>query len=537
MGMSKQCFYFLFFFFFSAQLFGQEDRYMVFFKDKASTPFSTASPELFLSQKSIQRRSRQGLSVSEMDLPVDPAYVNQVKAIGAKIKYSSKWFNGTLIEGTPQQKDLIAAMPFVQSVEFVAPGKTGTGGRLATHSKFANTTSSNEVTQIQNSILGLDEMQNAGFTGEGVLIAVLDSGFPNVNTNPAFAHLISEQRIKDSYNFSYGHANAFTGHPHGAQVLSIIAAKLPSSFTGGAYDANFLLYATEYTPNEYRVEEFNWTFAAERADSVGADIITSSLGYGYFDDPSMDYTSQELNGETAVISQAANFAFERGIVVVNSVGNLDSPSWQEIAPPADSENILSVGSIDVGYKRSNGSAFGPTSDGRMKPDVMAVGVNSAYVSTAGTVSSGSGTSYACPMITSLVAGVYQSWPELSAKEMVDLIREAGSHYFNPTNDYGFGVPTFKAVQNIMDFIITDPGILAYPNPVVDKLKIAMVPNDGHDVFLTLLDNLGNVVERFQYASNWNFNPFTLDMSSYSAGVYILKVSSKSTSSTKKIIKN
>ena len=536
MAINKSTTISFFVFFISGFLFAQENRYMVFYKDKTGTPYSISQPQQFLSTKSMDRRNGQGIAVTAQDLPVNPAYINDVKSTGAVVKYSSRWFNASLVEATSLQKNSIETLSNVLSVEYVAPGKTGDGGRIRAHSKF-DAAAASEASQNQNSILGLDEMHRDGLTGSGVTIAVFDTGFPGVNTNPAFADLFENSLLRDSYNFSYGQPNVYIGHEHGTRVLSIIAANLSPTFYGGAFDADFLLYATEFAPNEFRVEEYNWLFAAERADSAGADIISSSLGYNEFDDASMNYTIDDLDGETAVITRAANLAFLRGMVVVNAAGNFGNETWRFIGPPADGENVIAVGSIDKNYLRSNFSSFGPTTDGRIKPDVMAIGTSAASVTPAGTVAFGNGTSYACPMITSLIAGTWQNWPDLTAVEMVALIRQAGSKYFNPDNSFGYGIPTYQAIKNIFEFPVNGiTGIWVYPNPTAGELRIAVEPGSGNVVVVQVYSVLGQVMQQASYESIWNLNPFILDLATYTPGIYFVKVSTTNQIKTWRIIK-
>ena len=523
MVISKRTLLSLFFFLFSGRLLGQESRYMVFFKDKNGTPYSVAQPLQFLSQKSVNRRTKQGITILPQDLPVNPGYVAEVKATGAKMKYATKWFNGILMEATTDQKDLVKALPNVFSIEYVAPGKTGTGGRVRSPAKSAIALTESS-TKNQYTITGLDAMRIDGLTGANITIAVFDSGFPAVNSNLAFNHLIQDGRILDAYNFSYGNTNVFIGDDHGARVLSVMAANLPSDFTGGVVDASYLLYSTEFDATEFRVEEYNWAFAAERADSAGADIISSSLGYNTFDDITMDYTIGDLDGETTVISKAAMFASERGMVVVSAAGNLgNDSSWGLVAAPADVKNVIAVGSIDAQYNRSPSSSLGPTADNRVKPDAMAMGTSVAHVAPGGAISYGSGTSFSCPLITSLVAGVWQQWPDLKAIDMVNLIRQAGSKFFHPDNAFGYGVPTYQAIKHIMDYESQHVGITLYPVPIIKHLSIEANPADGSRVSVVIQNSMGQVWHNVSYELSWGSIPFTMDLEELPSGVYWVSI--------------
>jgi serine protease AprX len=311
----------------------QSNRYFVFFKDKVGTPFSISDPTQFLSTRSIERRQKQNISIIEEDLPVNPGYVSQVKTTGAKTFFTSRWWNGVLVEGDPATLAIVNALPFVKESRLVAPGTKLMGGRASKIKLRKNSTADQPVNQFQLEQLGIDVMQEEGYKGEGIFIAVFDSGFEGVNVSAPFADLFSENRINQTKNFVTNESNVYISDDHGTEVLSIMAAHASDSYLGGAYKANYFLYLTEDVSSEYRIEEYNWTFAAERADSAGVDVINSSLGYTEFDDPSMDYQTTDLNGNTAIVTQAARKAIDKGMLVVASAGNEGSSSWKFITPP------------------------------------------------------------------------------------------------------------------------------------------------------------------------------------------------------------
>lgn len=513
-----------------------EDRYMVFYKDKAGTAFSVDQPLEFLSQKAITRRINQNIAITSQDFPPNAAYVSSVRSTGAYVYYTSRWFNASLVEATAGELAAIQGLPNVDHVEFVAPGKVGTGGRIGSNSKFM-ADSPPPLTHQQTSMLGLDAMRADGLDGQGITIGVFDTGFPGVTANPAFVDIMLDERIRDFYNFAFGYPHVFLGNDHGARVFSILGGEL-TNFNGSAPKADYLLYATEYWATEYRVEEYNWLFAAERADSAGVDIISSSLGYTDFDDENMDYTYAEMDGETTVVTQAAQMAFARGIVVVVSAGNLGGTNnpWHFIAAPADGKDILAVGAVDFGLNRSGFSSFGPAADGRVKPDVMALGTATMHINPSGAIQTGNGTSFACPLIAGFAACIWQAHPELTAAELVDLIRKAGSQYFNPDFELGFGIPTYQAVKNIFE-LSEKNGMLLYPNPIVnDVAKIAFMPADGADIAYQVYNSVGQVVHEETYTSNWHLNPFEVNFSNLSSGVYLVKVKHGAESKTFRVIK-
>ena len=261
-------------------------------------------------------------------------------------------------------------------------------------------------------MLGIPQMHADGFRGEGMTIAFLDGGFMGVNTTAAFQELFNEGRYDDvvSHDFVRNTDNVFQYDDHGSQVFSVIAANIADDFTGGAYKANFQLFVTEDASSEYRVEEYNWLFAAERADSAGVDIISSSLGYYDFDIASMNYSTAQMDGKTAVVTQAAQWAADRGIVVVTSAGNEGNiPSWRIITAPADGADVVAVANLTPQGVASSSSSRGPAADGRIKPDLAALGSGVTVVQDNGAIGTASGTSLAAPLITSLIAGVWQNF--------------------------------------------------------------------------------------------------------------------------------
>ncbi|HMQ00313.1 MAG TPA: S8 family serine peptidase, partial [Cyclobacteriaceae bacterium] len=311
----------------------QQNRYMVFFSDKANTHHQINEPLSFLSAKAIERRQKQSISITVDDLPVSQAYVQSIKQLGVDVFFTSRWFNAALIQAEADQLTDIQNLAFVSQIEFVAPGeRLIRNGRKKLEEDVEDTdlgtTSAKQLIQ-----LGMGEMHADQYKGEGVNIAVIDGGFLGVDQHEYFALMRDQGRLKDTFNFVSNTNNPFSASQHGSMVLSAMAAYKSSDFIGGAYMANYYLYLTEDAPTEYRVEEYNWLFAAERADSAGVDIINTSLGYSWFDDSSMDYTPADMDGQTAVISIAAKMAFDRGMLVVTSAGNYGNNNWQVITAP------------------------------------------------------------------------------------------------------------------------------------------------------------------------------------------------------------
>ena len=500
----------------------QTCRYIVYFKDKVNTPYSLDQPQAFLSTRSIARRSHNGIALNQEDLPVTPTYVTQVKQLGAKVFFTSKWLNSLLIEANKATVSSIALLSFVTKTELVAPGKRLAGGRLK-QVRQRNGGSADQASYTQLKMLALDTMHNHRIHGEGVMISILDGGFPGVNSATPFQPIIAEGRIIMTRDFVTNSGNVYQFDKHGTEVFSVIAALLQGTFTGGAYKANYLLFVTEDVASEYRVEEYNWLFAAEKADSAGTDIIQSSLGYNLFDDSKMDYKISDLNGKTAIVTKAATMARDRGIIVVVSAGNDGNIGWHYVAPPADADGILAVGAVDVAGTKAGFSAFGPTADGRTKPDVVALGLNTAVIHPDGTLGTSSGTSLAAPLVTSLAAGLLQEYPELTAVELIQTIKLSANKSNTPNNQVGFGLPNYIAVKNYLESTKSGDNAFIFPNPVESSMHLAFKKLPDGLVELSLYDSQGKAISDPSITLDWLNNPLEISLANLEAGSYFLKV--------------
>lgn len=521
---------------------GQKNRYMVFFKDKAGTPFDVNVPSAFLSQKAIERRINHDVPVTEQDLPVNPAYVQLVRDAGGEVFFQTRWMNGVLIQAGEDVVAAVSALAAVDRVELVGiNAKLSVGGRKRNvHEKKSNKSST--VTDLQLKMLGMDQMHSDGFHGEGVTIAILDSGFEGVNVAGPFKHIFDEGRIDLtlSKDYVYNSGNVFQYDDHGTEVFSVIGAYQDGAFTGGAYEATFQLYVTEEVPTEYRVEEYNWIFAAERADSAGVDVIHSSLGYYDFDVNSMDYLKSQMDGETAVVTRAAQWAADRGIIVVTSAGNEGNASWQIITAPADAEDILAVANVDVNLIRANSSSIGPSADQRIKPDLAALGTATSVVEKTGTIGKSSGTSLAAPLITGLVAGIRQKYPALTNEQILEALRKSASQGNNPDNLIGYGIPNFRAVVNYLEPVSQLEDFEVVPNPFdsgTNFLTIRPKNPQVENCVIEILSSEGRSV--FQANPNFSFsnNVYAPDLSSLAQGLYFLRIRVNDRNYTFKLVKN
>jgi hypothetical protein len=521
--------------------YAQQNRYMVFFKDKEGIAYTTDNPIAFLSQGAVDRRILQGIDVDVRDLPVQQAYVEGVRGAGAKVYHTTRWLNGALVACEPSVINGIQSLPYVDRVEFVSPPPGGqSGGRRSFNLRSKNNQAGIE-TESQLAMLGIHRMHEADYTGAGVTIAVLDSGFPGVDKVPAFRHIFEGGRFAQSVSYDFVHhsADVFQYDDHGTEVLSVIGAQIPDAYTGGAFAASFQLFITEDVVTEYRIEEYNWLFAAERADSAGVDIIHSSLGYYDFDEPSMNYSLSQMDGKTAIVTQAAQLAADRGIIVVTSAGNEGNiASWRIITAPADAVDVLAIGGVNNAREKTNSSSVGPTSDNRIKPDLAALGMGVKVVKATGQISSASGTSLAAPLVTSLVAGVVQRYPDLTSREIIALLKQTASQATHPDNLLGYGIPNFQAVVNFQERVPQDNVFEIFPNPLKDD-TLTISPNDP-----TLIDSceieiisahgqsLGREMARF----DWLNRNYRANLSSLASGIYYVRVFAEKRRYTFRLVK-
>ncbi len=527
-------------FFLTLNLPAQDHRFMVFFSDKG-TVYSLEEPLEFLSQRAVDRRVRQGVSLIEQDLPVNPIYIQGLRDLGVNVWYSTKWFNGVLVETDSAQLTTIQSLSYVTGVEHVAPGplmpQTGKVKSFK-HKKRQVSGSRTQSTDFQNHILGIDEMHNSGFKGEGMLIAVFDGGFEGVNNAPAFQHLITGNRVQFAYDFVGNSSNVYRYDDHGTRALSVIGGNESGVFTGGAYEADFVLCVTEDVFSEYRVEEYNWAFAAEAADSAGVDIINTSLGYNIFDDARMNYTTDDLDGQTTVISQAASIAATKGMVLTMSAGNSGNVLWQKITAPADALDVLAVGAINSDSTKASFSSFGPSADQRIKPDVVALGVSTALINSNGTLVFNNGTSFSAPQVASLVAGFWQNNPELNYRQVIASIKNSGDQALNPDIEKGSGIPNFiRAGQVILelDEDRLQKAVTLFPNPLGQYLFLVS-KQPISEAWLTMHSITGQGVVESKLSNIKANQKIPVDLPALDPGVYIVTLRSDRHTQSFRLIK-
>lgn len=537
--------------FFTCSVLSGQDRYMVFFTDKAGTSFSTEAPLDFLSQRSLDRRALHDVNVTEQDFPVNASYVAMLESNGADVWFTTRWMNGALVTMDAAKATEIEGLSFVESVEFVAEGNVLSDTQVPfEYADDYPSINQTHTSDVQNAMLAIDALHDKNAKGAGVLLAVFDGGFAGANQTAIFSHLHNTGKVKATLDFVRNSGNPFQYSTHGTNVLSCIAGQYGSSYTGTAPNVDLILAVTEEGPTEYRVEEYNWLFAAEYADSAGVDIINTSLGYSTFDGnptdyPEMDYSYEDMDGQTTVITRAANMASDRGILVVTSMGNSGDTDistcqgngkWCYASAPADSPNVISVGATTADEDtRASFSSFGPTFDGRTKPNISARGSQTVVSGSSGILFENFGTSFSTPLIAGLAACIKQAYPELTNMEIKDLIENSGHLAGSPDNELGHGVPNAQTIITlegnfVLQTIEKELGIEIYPNPFAESLTIEN--SSFHTVYYVIVDSFGKKVSEG-----------TSDLGHVSVsipgetGLYFIKLQTNDFSETIKLLKN
>jgi subtilisin family serine protease len=445
------------------QLIAQVEDAWVYFKDKPNEATYMNSPITMLTQRALDRRSRYNISIDVKDVPIETSYVSQIKnSVGITIKARSKWLNALHVQGSENDIKNLLNLNFVESIYFAnkllnTVGKSADKSEIQPRNKEVELTTqfnygnaTNQIEMLQGHVL-----HENNFTGEGMQIAVIDAGFPNVDVFPAFQRIRDNNQILGGYDFVNRNENFYTGYYHGMSVLSTIAGYIDNQFVGTAPDAKFYLFISEDNVNETPLEESLWVEAAERADSLGVDLINTSLGYTTFDNPNYDYEYADMDGQTTFISRGAEIAASRGMIVVNSAGNEGNSSWNYISAPADANSVLSIGAVDAAETIASFSSYGPTSDGRIKPDVCAQGKNVYMINSAGNVAISNGTSFSSPVLTGVVACLWQAFPEKSNTEIIQLVKESSHLFASPTAQEGYGIPNFEAIYSLLSQDVND----------------------------------------------------------------------------------
>lgn len=509
------------------------NKYWVRFKDKNGSPYSVGSPNTFLSARSIARRANQGISVNMTDIPVNQTYINQVNATGAQVFQRSKWFNAAIvIVNSSAQLSAINSLTCVLNSAPVGRYVSTTANEVGTPSASAYktakvTTAYNygpSVTQVSQ--IGADCMHDLGYRGQNMVIAVIDAGFYQANTNAVFDSLYNEGRLLGTRDYVAGNSSVYEDFLHGANCLSLMAGNSPGNLIGTGPKASYWLLRSEDAATEKLIEENNWVVAVEFADSVGADITTTSLGYTEFDNSSYNHVYSDLDGRTSVISIASTMAARKGIFVLNAAGNDGSNAWHYIGVPGDADSICTVGAVDENGIHAGFSSVGPTADGRIKPDLSSMGQN-AYVCAPGyNFQSGNGTSYATPILAGAVACLWQANPTKTNMQILQALKATASKSGNPDNSYGWGIPNMCAAHNLMNGtnvsvneLIKAGSIKLFPNPTHSELNFEL---DEKPKEITITDVLGKTVT-FSLTEKGTTG-YTIHLSENAAeGVYFISI--------------
>lgn len=422
-----------------------EYRFRIQLSDKQQSPYALERPEEFLSSRALQRRERQGLPLDETDLPVSPVYLDQLRQAGLRIHCVSKWNNTVLAETADSLLgvSLSRHFAFVRSVRcvWVEPVKRPKG-QADRKEQVKNEGEAQEALYgnawQQCAQMKGDSLHRAGFRGRGMVVAVIDAGFYNADAISAFEGL----NLLGTRDFVNPHSDIYAENSHGMKVLSCLAANRPHYMVGTAPEASYWLLRSEDHNSEQPVEMDYWAAAVEFADSVGADVVNTSLGYASFDNRADNLHYWELDGESTLISRSASMAARKGMLVVCSAGNSGDGTWKKITPPGDACDVLTVGAVDRRGLNTSFSSVGNTADGRVKPDVCAMGGNCTVMGNDGAPTTGSGTSYASPILCGLVTCLWQALPQLTALEVMELVRRHGHNAAHPDNIFGYGIPDF-----------------------------------------------------------------------------------------------
>ncbi len=524
----------------SFTLFAQEDAW-VYLNSKPESQNFIDNPLSMLTQRALDRRIAQSIAIDILDVPVDENYILQIEnSNGIAVKAKSKWLNALHIQGSVANINALTSLPFVASVSFAdrslntgekskTPKENPTNKFMETATVFPYGDSANQIEMLSGNVL-----HEQNFTGTGKIIAVIDAGFPGVNTAQPFARLRNNNLILGGYDFVNRDSNFYSGDSHGTMVLSTMGGYVPDRLVGTAPDASYYLFITEDVDSETPLEESLWVEAVEEADRLGVDVVNTSLGYFDFDNSSYNYTYEELNGTTSFASRGADFAYAKGMIVVVSAGNSALTSDPYIGVPADAQHVLTIGSVTANGEYSSFSSIGYTSDGRVKPDVAAQGTAAVVALPMGSIALVNGTSFSSPIMCGLVASLWQAFPNYTNEQIMQLIKESASQYTTPDEELGYGIPDFDNALTSGTLTVSSNSsgdFKIYPNPTSQSITISSIENTDLKSI-----TLFNIYGQLTYKSNISGTDTTINLSELSRGIYIYKIETSQGFSTGKIQK-
>ncbi|UKB85575.1 S8 family peptidase [Chryseobacterium sp. MEBOG06] len=514
----------------------QTELVFVYFTDKPNKAAFYANPLTELSQKSLSRRTTLGIPLNDQDAPIEQSYIQNLQNLGFTVVDYSKWLNGAAVNVTTAQKTILQGLSFVLSVESFA--KNSSVLVKSAPGKWKDDSSINKVLTSFNYGSGAAQIDQvnlrplhvAGYTGTGISIAVIDAGFPTVNTGSAFSRLWNGNHIKDAYDFVTKTGDIYNTSlsTHGSAILGAIGGYLEDTFVGSAPDADFYLYRSENAAVEVPEEELYWIEAAEEADRKGVEIITSSLGYNIFDDSRYNYTYADMNGTTSFIARGAQIAAEKGIFVLAAAGNSGEQPWHYLLTPSDNAKVFSIGSVDSAGNPSDFSSFGPNALGVVKPDGSTQGTGTTTVYDNNTIIV-NGTSISTPIAAGGVACLIQAFPAMNRDQIRTRLRQTASLYPNPSDQIGYGILNFGSLYNSVlnaSEIVRKEKLTLFPNPVKNILNIT---SEEEIQSLEIYDNLGRLVRK-------NSNLKSIKVEDFAKGIYYLKIQTKDKVYYEKFIK-
>lgn len=535
----------LFLILFSGAAFAQDEAtnyYWIEFTDKNGTNFSVYQPEKYLSQRAIERRQKQNITIDESDLPVSPIYLEALSAKGAEIIHSSKWLNGATVKTSSSgYQKIISTFDFIRFSEMTKPGIS----LKSTTNKFKIENQWNEIDEAaygssihQLKLLNGQALHSRGFLGEGMLIAVLDAGFHKADELPALEQLSSENRILKTRDFVNPGGNVYLEDSHGTNVLSTMAGHLNGQLIGTAPKASYFLLRSEDDATEYLIEEDNWVAAAEFADSAGCDIINSSLGYTVFDDEKMNHSYTDLDGNSTRVTQAANMAVAKGMMVFSSAGNEAASPWKYLVAPSDGKLVIGVGAVRKDSIWAPFSSLGPAADGATKPNLVAVGWGTILQKTNGNIGPSNGTSFSSPVLAGMAACLWQANPEASSLQIKEALEKSASQYTNPDDTLGFGIPDFETADQLLSEYSSTPiaqNWLAVPNPFLDHVFLyQQSPKLSEKFTVSLFSMNGSLLHQQVLHHQQSF--FLSNLANLPAGLILAKIASDTDVSVIKLIK-
>ncbi len=534
-------------------------KYVIRFKDKTGTPFTISNPSQFLSARAIARRTRQHIAIDELDLPITPRYLDSVRLVGnVTILNKSKWLNQVCILTTdPAALARINNFSFVLAEQPVQRPQTPS----APINKFNEPIGQTTLPLVaQNSLdyfnygtsspqIHIHEgefLHNLGYTGEGMMMAILDDGFKNYQTITAFDSVRNNNRIVETYDYVANDANVNDDDTHGMYCFSIIAANWPGQLVGSCPRANFCLYRTEDVFTESPVEEQNWVAAAERADSNGVDVISTSLGYTTFDNSFFNHTYADMNGKTTIAARGCALTAKKGMISVVAAGNDGTGGWHFIGTPADADSIVTIGAVNSSGIVANFSSYGPSSDGRVKPTVASVGVGTAIAGLNNVPTSGNGTSFATPNMAGLITCLWQAFQDFTNLEIIEAVKRSSSIYSTPDTRIGYGIPNFhKAYDDLtqqrfvrrMATILAGDWMKVYPNPFYTTFTVLINPQRTANANFTLYDAAGKLYLSKTIALQQGITQFLKfdNVQPMARGIYTLKFNDGSTKRSVKLV--